>query len=64
MERVRIAAISHHRRKIVLGQVGDETYSTFVANDYTPALDTPDTLTFTLKDANNVAIPGADVVYA
>ena len=62
---IRKGILSRHRRELLLGRArGDETNSTFVANDYTPALDTPDTLTFTLKDANNVVIPGADVVYA
>lgn len=64
-EPLRIAATAHHRRKLILfGQLGDETYSTFVANDATPALDTPDTLTFTLKDANDDPIAGASVTYA
>lgn len=59
-----VAAVKRRRFLRLLSQRPDETYSTFVANDATPALDTPDTLTFTLKDENDNAISGASVTYA
>lgn len=59
-----VAAVKRRRFLRLLSQRPSETYSTFVANDATPALDTPDTLTFTLKDANDDAISGASVTYA
>lgn len=59
-----VAAVKRRRFLRLLSQRPDETYSTFVANDATPALDTPDTLTFTLKDENDTAIDGASVTYA
>jgi hypothetical protein len=40
-------------------------YSTFVSADATPDADeTPTTLTFTLKDTNDVALAGRSVTYA
>lgn len=47
------------------GLVPSEGFSTFTAADYTPAADnTATTLTLTLKDANDAAIPSQAVTYA
>lgn len=46
--------------------VPDAAFTTFTSADYTPDADgtTATTLTFTVKDANNVAIEGYAVTYA
>ena len=49
----------------IQGLTGDATFSTFTAADDTPPADeTPTTLTFTLRDANDDPIAGASVTYA
>lgn len=47
------------------GLVPSDTFTTFTAADYTPPADgTTTTLTFTAKDANDVAVPNVSVTYA
>ena len=63
--------LSHHRRKLLLlggepAPVPDAAFTTFTSADYTPDADgtTATTLTFTVKDASDVAIEGYGVTYA
>ena len=63
--------LSHHRRKLLLlggepAPVPSSAFTTFTGADSTPDADgtTATTLTFTVKDASDVAIEGYGVTYA
>lgn len=67
-----VPILAHHRRKLLLllggeaAPVPSSAFTTFTSADYTPDADgmTATTLTFTVKDASDVAIEGYGVTYA